>query len=272
MYWLKQTLLVTIALILSSSNTLQVLAATDYIANGQELSAEQTYMPHKHSYVRSGKHIYVRVEKSEFEAIEKQSISLTTILTRLEDLERLYLQIKKVIDGIDLTVNFIKKFLNIIDSDIFKPVKGADNIFKHSSGVTMSPGYVEYQAKLNNFKTFQEAFPENVLDIDIYYNKTLFTIDHIEGQGVLGNKYTKIALSQSLGASRDRIKLPISDALKNTATFKIFLAPINPLTIDVGNNSKIVVKYNQTVRTGQTAPVLYTLDPESPSEIVVISK
>ncbi len=155
MHWLKQTLLITIALILSSSNTLQVLAATDYLTNGQELSAEQTYTPHKRSYVRSGKHIYVRIEKSEFEAIEKQAISLTTIITRLAELERLYSQIKKVIDGVDLTVTFIKKFLNIVDSDIFKPVKGADNIFKHSSGVTMSPGYVEYQAKLNNFKSFR---------------------------------------------------------------------------------------------------------------------
>ena len=266
MTWIKASsrklLLLGLVVLLSNIATLQVLAAADHLNNGQEL----------YSYVRSGKHIYVRIEKSEFEAMEKQLVSLSAIATRLSDLERLYLQIKKIIEGIDLAVAFIKKILNIADSDIFKPVKGSDNIFKDSAGITMSPGYVEYQGKLNNFKTFQDAFPDNVLDIDIYYNKTLFTIDHIVGEGVLGNKFTKIPLSQSLGASRDRIKLPISDALKNTVSFKIFLAPINPVTIDVGNNSKIVAKYNKTVRVGETAPILYTLAPESPNAIEVIAK
>jgi hypothetical protein len=257
----RKLLLLTLVVVLSNLAILQVLAVTDCLDNA-----------HKRSYVRAGKHIYVRIEKSEFEAMEKQLVSLSAIATRLGDLEKLYLQIKKIIEGIDLTVAFIKKILNIADSDIFKPVKGADNIFKDSSGITMSPGYVEYQGKLNNFKTLQDAFPDNVLDLDIYYNKTLFIIDHIEGKGVLGDKFTKIALSQSLGASRDRIKLPISDALANTVSFKIFLRPVNPLTIEVGNNSKIVAKYNKTIHTGETAPIIYALVPDSPSAIEVRSK
>lgn len=253
-------------LISTSSATLNVLAATETL-NTNQTSKEN---PKTYSYVRSNGHIYVRIEKSEFEALEKNSIGLGTILQRLAELERLYLQIKAVIDGIDTTVKFIKKIMNIADSDIFKPSQETSS-FKDKSGVVMAPGYVEFSAKLTNAnKTFEEVFPDNVLDMDIYYDKTLFAIDHIEGKGVLGNKFTKIPLSQSLGATRDRIKLPISDALKNEVSFKVFLTALNPLTIEVGDSSKITARYSKTVKLGETTPISYKLAENSSSTIKVI--
>lgn len=272
MNWLKRALLLSLTLLIASAGTLKVLAETDSLNDVEELVIEQTYVPIKRSYVRHNKHIYVRIEKSEFEALEKQVILTDTILQRLITLEKLYNQIKQVVDAIGITITFIKKMFNIADSDIFKPMKPI-NEFEHSSGVKMSPGYVEISAELsNNLQTFRNVLPENILDLDLYYDKNLFTLDHIEGQGVLGDKFVKIALPQNLAGSRDRLQIPISNALKNVASFKVFLAPLDPENIPLGSASKISARYNKTVPRGTIAPLSYKLASGSPSTIKVVSK
>lgn len=272
MNWLKRLLLLSLIVLITSSGTLKALAASEAFNNIDESTIEETRIPTQRSYVKHNKHIYVRIEKSEFEALEKQALLTDTILQRLAALERLYNQIKQVVDAIGLTINFIKKMFNISDSDIFKPLLPI-NEFTDSSGVKMSPGYVEIKAQLNNkLQSFREVLTENILDMDLYYDKNLFTLDHIEGEGVLGDKFIKIALPQNLAGSKDRIQLPISDALKNEATFKIFLTPLDPESILLGASSKISARYNKTVPRGSVAPLSYRLATGSPSTIKVISK
>jgi len=218
---------------------------------------------------------YVRLEKEEFDLLKRQAFLSKTILQRIHDLETLYKQVEGIVDSIEFSINAVKKFLNIENSSIFDqtPTNGD---FEHISGVQMSPGFVEFYAKTTDTKKNFSLLNLDELEMDIYFNKVLFSIDHIEGSKVFGNEFSRISLPQSTSAAKDRIKLPLSDVLSNEVKFKVFLAPNNPETIKVGDSTKLDIKYFKRVTkddNGQAiAPLEYGFVKGSATEIKVVVK
>ncbi|MEY3369455.1 MAG: hypothetical protein RLZZ361_125 [Cyanobacteriota bacterium] len=184
---------------------------------------------------------YVKISKQEYELLKKQSFLNGSILQRLRDLETLYKQVKEIIDSFSSTIKLIKDILNIGDDDIAQDVE--DPVFEHFSGVILYPGFVKYKANTYDKKSSFQSLGIETLEMDVYYNKKLFTIDHIEGDQVFGEEFKRISLPSNTSSSKDRIELPLSDVLSSEATFKIYFAPLNPTTIRVGDKTLVDLKY-----------------------------
>lgn len=224
--------------------------------------------------VRTNKDTYVRLKKEDYERMEQQAFLGISLLQRIRDLERLYRQIKEIIETTSAVVDFVKEFLNIDDFDIFDGITGSDNQFEHISGVVMSPGFVEFVVTTTDDSlNFDDIVNSNFLEFDLYYNKNLFAIDHIEGKGIFGDEYNTIALSQQTSGAKDRIKLPLSDLLTNQVVFRVYLAPLDHETIEVGDKTALDIRYYKRVPLNddgeRIAPLQYSFTEESATEIVV---
>jgi hypothetical protein len=182
---------------------------------------------------------YVKISKQEFQALKKQALISTSILQRIRDLEVLYKQVKEFIDSFSSTIKLVKQILNIGDDAIEE-----DNLdFEHISGVILSPGFVEFQAETFDKKSSFESLGIESLEMDVFYNKNLFAIDHIEGEQVFGKDFKRISLPQASLSAKDRIEVPLSDVLASQVQFKIYFAPLNPLTTKVGDKTLVDVRY-----------------------------
>jgi hypothetical protein len=183
---------------------------------------------------------YVKISKQEYELLKKQSFLNGSILQRIRDLETLYKQVKEIIDSFSSTIKLVKDILNINDDTI---QDNEEPEFEHVSGVILSPGFVKYKASTYDKKSSFESLGIESLEMDVYYNKKLFTIDHIEGDQVFGGEFKRISLPSSTSSTKDRIELPLSDVLSNEADFKIYFAPLNPATTKVGDKTLVDLRY-----------------------------
>jgi hypothetical protein len=189
--------------------------------------------------------VYLRISKKDLKQLRKQALVSASILQRIRDLEKLYKNINTIVNTIVGAIELIKKFINFDDLDL--DFSGSKNDFEHISGVIMSPGFVEFEAKVNEKdKTFDDLNMDSLF-MDIFFNRNLFAIDHIEGDGVLGAEAKNISLPKKTAGSKARIELPISDVLSSSVKFKVFLAPLNPDLIKVGNKTRLKIRYYKRI-------------------------
>ena len=184
---------------------------------------------------------YVRISKNDYELLKKQNLINFSILQKIRDLETLYKQVKEILDSFTNTMNTVKKILNIKDDSSSNKPENQD--FEHSSGIVLSPGFLLYKAETFDKKSSFESLGIEALEMDIYYNKKLFVIDHIEGDQVVGEEMKKISLPSNVSSTKDRIELPLSDVLTSRVNFKIYFAPLNPVTAKVGNKTLVDLRY-----------------------------
>jgi hypothetical protein len=215
--------------------------------------------------------VYLRVSKRDLRELRRQALLSASLLQRIRDLEKLYKNINTIVNTVVAAIDLIKKFINFDDLDL--DFSGGDEDFEHISGVIMSPGFVEFEARVTEDELSFDDLGIDSLFMDIYFNRNLFTIDHIEGDGVLGVEAKNISLPKKNAASKARIELPISDVLASSVKFKVYLAPLNPDLIEVGNKTKLDIKYYKRVakdEDGERIPPLdYSFAEGSSTEIVV---
>lgn len=215
--------------------------------------------------------VYLRVSKRDLKELRRQALLSASLLQRIRDLEKLYKSINTIVNTIVGAINLIKKFINFDDLDLDFSGDGED--FEHISGVVMSPGYVEFEATVAEQGSSFDDLGNNSLFMDIYFNRNLFTIDHIEGDGVLGAEAKNISLPKKNAASKARIELPVSDVLASSIKFKVYLAPLNPNLIKVGNKTAMNIKYYKRVAKNadgdRIPPISYGFAEASAREIVV---
>lgn len=217
---------------------------------------------------------YVTLSVTEYKELKTQALSFDSLVRRVQELEQLYLQIKDIVIAINETIAFIKRMFNI--QEVPRADLDANKVsdeFKHFSGVVMSPGWLDFQAALDNSVSSFKAEGVKVLDLDIYYNKKLFMLDHIESKQLDVVNLERIPLSNSISSSRDRVRIPISDSLNNKLDFTVYLAPLSKAKIKVGDKTKIrVVNYKRTTRTKKKPGVGQVAIRGSSSYVVVKSK
>ncbi len=215
--------------------------------------------------------VYLRVSKKDFKQMRKQALLSASLLQRIRDLERLYKNVNTIVKTIVSAIDLIKKFINFDDLDL--DFSSTNDDFEHISGVIMSPGFVEFEAKLNDPTLSFDELKMNSLFMDIYFNRNLFTIDHIESDGVLGTEAKNISLPKKNQAAKARLELPISDVLASSVKFKVYLAPLNPRTIKVGQKTKLTIKYYKRIAKNEDgeriAPVTYDFAEASAREVKV---
>ena len=215
--------------------------------------------------------VYLRISKRDLKTLRRQALLSASLLQRIRDLEKLYKSINTIVNTIVAAIDLIKKFIKFDDLDL--DFSGSGDDFEHISGVVMSPGFVEFEAKVNEKDLSFDDIGMDSLFMDIYFNRNLFTIDHIEGDGVLGVEAKNITLPKKTAGSKARIELPVSDVLASSVKFKVFLAPINPDTIKVGNKTRLKIRYYKRVPKNEDGdrvpPVDYGFASGSSREIVV---
>lgn len=253
-----------------------LVSARSIKSHNTKLAQELGYEASTREIVRSKHDTYIRISKAEFEEIERQAFISGSLISRIRDLERLYQQVKEIVETVKLTIDFIKKVLHIEDGDIEEP-STEDDEFEHISGVVMSPGFVEITVSTNDpSQKFEDIVSSNFLEFDLYYNKNLFAIDHIEGKSVFGDEFSIIALPQKTSAAKDRIKLPLSDVLAHEASFRVYLGPVDHEAIEVGDSTQLDVRYYKRVTEnadGERIPPLnYGFAEASATEIIVVEK
>lgn len=215
--------------------------------------------------------VYLRISKRDLKELRRQALVSVSILQRIRDLEKLYKNINTIVNTIVGAIELIKKFINFDDLDL--DFSGSKEDFEHISGVVMSPGYVEFEAKLTDENSSFDDSNIDSLFMDIFFNRNLFTIDHIEGDGVLGTEAKNITLPKKTAGAKARIELPISDVLSSSVKFKVYLAPLNPDLIKVGNKTRLKIRYYKRIPKNEdgerVAPLNYGFAEASPREIVV---
>ena len=135
----------------------------------------------------------------------------------------------------------------------------------------MSPGSVAFTVRTGDGMSFDKHDIDE-LEMDVYYNKNLFIIDRIIGNGVRGKDYTRLTLPLDTRSSRDRIQVPLSDVLTNQTTFYIYLAPLNGDLAKVGDQTKVNLRYYKRVDPGELAPLIYELKAGSLDTIKIIAR
>jgi|GEM_PF-6119869 hypothetical protein len=214
---------------------------------------------------------YVKISKQEYELLKKQSFLNGSLLQRIRDLETLYKQVKEIIDSFSSTIKLVKDILNISDDDIDQGDE--DPEFEHVSGVILSPGFVRYKASTYDKKSSFESLGIESLEMDVYYNKKLFAIDHIEGDQVFGGEFKRISLPSSTSSTKDRIELPLSDVLSSEVDFRIYFAPLNPASAKVGDKTLVDLRYYKRPINdlgGVAMPaIVYTREVNTPNYVQV---
>ena len=222
---------------------------------------------------------FVRISRDNLQRLEKQAVLNASLLQRIRDLEKLYKEIEKFVDGLAKTVRLIERVLDVdsigdlipdVITDIFD---NGEHDFEHISGVVLSPGVVTFDVETSDPNLAFRDYRMKELDFDLYFNTKLFKIDHIEGDGVFGKGMKIVPLRRDQRDAKARIKLPLSDVLNTQTQFKVFFAPVNHKTIDVGDSSKVEIKYYKRVPENENgeriAPVDYDYAPGSPESIKV---
>jgi hypothetical protein len=219
---------------------------------------------------------YVQLSRREYEDMKKQSLSITNILQRLEELEQLYQQIKEIVIVINDTIKFIKRTFNLPDFSIVEDDFGDPRTFKHISGVVMNPGKIDFTAELYTAMTNFKDHGIKSLEMDIYYNKKLFILDHISSKQLDLRSLERIPVSKSQSGAKDRIRIPISDTLSKKIEFEVYLAPLSSKAISIGDKTKVrIVNYKRRSNNNNpkgAAQVIFELDQASDNAIVVSSK
>ncbi len=221
----------------------------------------------------------IELEKSNYptedvNALKRVVTAQISILERVKNLENFYGKLKSVVDWLTKIVETIGKFLGIStkpDTGSSTNVDPAIADYHHISGAVMSTGAVSFTARTGDAMSF-DAHDIDELEMDVYYNKNLFTIDRIVGDGVQGRDFTKLTLPLETRSSRDRIQVPLSDVLASKTTFYIYLAPLNGDLAQVGDQTKVNIRYYKRVDPGELAPIIYELKPGSTDTIKIIAK
>lgn len=217
---------------------------------------------------------YVRIRKKDLNEIRRQALLSRALLQRIRDLEKLYKDIRTIIETVNATIVFIKNFLNIDDVDISD--SSSDGEFEHISGVIMSPGYVDFVVQTTDPESNFDQEDISDLEFDLYYNKNLFTIDHIDGDGIVETEYRTVSVSSKTNGAKDRLVIPLSDVLANETSFRIFLAPRNPDLIKVGDSTKLDIRYYKRAPKNEEGiripPIQYSFTEDSAQEITVAVK
>lgn len=219
---------------------------------------------------------YVKIRKDELDLLRAQALTTKSIVDRLNDLEKLFKNLKDIIGGITATVDIIRKILNIPDAPPANSPNQSSNKVELPSGMILSPGYISFKAKTYDLSKTFSALELKTLDFDVYYNKNLFTIDHIEGDGIYGNQFKFISLPQSSSTAKDRIQVPISAALDKEVKFEIYFVPRNVDLAKVGDMSEIEVKdykrQTKDLNGNYISFIVYELGLDSPDFIKITKK
>lgn len=214
---------------------------------------------------------YVKISKNDYELLKKQSLINFSILQKIKDIETLYKQVKEMLDSFTNTMNIVKKILNIKEDDTINKPENQD--FEHVSGVVLSPGFLVYKAETFDKKSSFESLGIEALEMDVYYNKKLFVIDHIESDQIIGEELKRINLPVNIKATRDRIEIPLSDVLASKVSFKIYFAPLNPATTKVGDKTLVDLRYFKRPINdlgGVAMPaVVYTREANTPNYVQI---
>ncbi len=219
---------------------------------------------------------YVRLAVGDFKELQVTASSIVAILQRVKDLEKTVKQVQTVIVAIQKFVNFARSALGIAEDD---EIDNRDNEdltgqFEHpESGIIMNPGSVCFRATTSDASETFDSLGIDALEMDLYFNQNLFTIDHMEGPGVIGDQITKGSLSRKQSAKKERASLPIADVQTNDLKFCVFLKP-KKRSIKRGDKTKVRIEYFKRVPrnpdgTKGTAPILYS-DPLTNDFIEVV--
>lgn len=220
---------------------------------------------------------YYRITESDLKKLERQALLNKSLLQRIRDLEHLYMQIESLVKGVKIAINTVGAFLNIdLNSSFLDLINDTQDHFEHISGVIMEPGAVVFKVSTRSGESFDDL-GLNVLEFDLLYNKNLFTIDHIEGKKVLGEDFSLQSLSKNLRAIKDRIELPLTDVLSSEAEFKVFLAPLYPEKIRVGDRTEMDIRYYKRIPknpdgSSGESPLIYQLLSPSRNFVEVVVK
>ncbi len=222
--------------------------------------------------------LHERIQKLPADGAEKQILrelasTQLSILQRIRNLEDAYKIVQDLIASFNKVISIVKETLNIPDI-ILNPSKQTEiwTRFEHISGVIMEPGAVGFTVSTRDARSFEELGMD-AIEMDVYFNQNIFNIDHIWGKKVKGELYKQISLPADSRSFKDRISLPISDVLANQVSFYIFLAPIDPLKISIGDSSSIDIRYYKRTEkldgVEVPPPVLYQRMLNSPDHISV---
>jgi predicted DNA binding CopG/RHH family protein len=241
----------------------------------QEIEATDTQHKLRVSKNSRDGEVYVRISKKELNAIRKQAFISRGLLQRIRDLETLYRNIRDVVETIRATINFFKNFLNLEDLDIWQNHNEESKDFEHISGVIMSPGYVEFEVRTTNPSSNFDLENISELEVDVYYNKNLFMIDHLEGDDIVSERFRTISLSTKTAGAKDRLAIPLADLLINKTTFRLYLAPREPNKIKVGQSTKLDIRYYKQIPINKDGeripPIEYSFTNDSAREIQVVN-
>lgn len=266
---MKKMLLCCLTLMIGLQNLSPIFALNKSESRGEavlqySLQADKFRVQKIAKVQKSEKVIVLKRDLDELRYQAKRNLSL---LQRIRDLEKVYRDVEAIIKGVQRTVKIVKSILGITDDELQED-EPADE-FEHLSGVIMKPGSVSFNAQTSSGQDFDDLGLDE-LEFDLFYNRTLFRIDHIEGDGVVGDDYRSFSLSTKDRGAKERISLPLSDVLVNETSFRVFLAPKKPKNIKVGDKSKLKVKYYKRVPKGEEAPISYTAN--SDNKVVVTVK
>ncbi len=215
------------------------------------------------------------LSQEETRALRTIMTTQISILDRVKNLEGFYTSLKSVVDWLAKIIDSISKFIGLPTktNEPTSTTNSDPNLadYHHISGTVMSPGSVAFTVHTGDGLSF-DAHDIDQLDMDIYYNKNLFSIDKFVGEGIQGKDYERLTLGADIRSSRDRIKIPLSDVLANKATFYVYLAPANGDLAKVGDQTKINIRYYKRVDAGEAAPLIYELKTNGSDSIKIIAK
>jgi hypothetical protein len=223
-----------------------------------------------HAATSSSTKEYVKVTKREYKLLKEQALLSASLLQRIRDLEELYKQINSVVDQIKNALQMLKDVLKL-DIDLFGG--DSDYAYEDIEGTLMDPGFIEVIAQTYDRQKTFDQMNTDALSFDVYFNKNLFKIDRIEGDGVDGKKFDIVPLSVSNSSYKERVELPLANVLNFKTVFKIFFAPRNSDLITVGDKTKVDVRsYKNPIPIDNQQKVVavnFAFEKDSPREIIV---
>ncbi len=265
----KRQIVLLLILCFSSSSTSAQKSYCQQIYNGNNMIYDKHYEQLCKSILRSSD-----INDSNSPKIRQMMAQQLSLLERVKNLENVYSKLKTLVDALKKILDNIGKYIGLpTPIEPVTPVIIDPNLqdYHHISGIVMKPGSVAFTVRTGDGGSFDKHDVDE-LEMDVYYNKNLFVIDKIIGKGIEGKDYTKLTLPLDTRSSRDRIKIPLSDVLVNETSFYIFLAPLNRDTIQIGDKTKIYLRYYKRVEPDELAPLIYQHKGGGADTIEVIAK